>query len=47
MSKSISELKGKLIEEFNALNIPDMKRVTDLYPLTKPFRPEPALKVGF
>lgn len=37
MSKSISELKEKLIEEFNSLGIDDMKTVTELYLLKGSF----------
>lgn len=37
MGQSISELKKQLIEEFNSLNIPDMKKVTDLYTLKGSF----------
>ena len=37
MGKSIAELKKQLIEEFNSLNIPDMKKVTDLYTLKGSF----------
>lgn len=37
MGNSIAELKKQLIEEFNALNIPDMKKVTDLYALKGSF----------
>ena len=37
MGKSIAELKKQLIEEFNSLNIPDMKKVTDLYTLQGSF----------
>ena len=37
MGKSIAELKKQLIQEFNSLNIPEMKRVTDLYTLKGSF----------
>ena len=37
MGQSIAELKKQLIEEFNSLNIPDMKKVTDLYTLKGSF----------
>ncbi len=37
MGKSIAELKKQLIDEFNSIGIPDMKRVTDLYTLKGSF----------
>lgn len=36
-SKNVCRLKQKLIEEFNALGIPDMPEVTDLYALVGGF----------
>ena len=37
MGQSIAELKKQLINEFNSLDIPDMKEVTDLYTLKGSF----------